>query len=180
MMKKVIGTMLLASVICAGTFLAAQPDEFTFRNGVTWGMSKDEVIGTEDASPSYDGDVDLPDGRILTVLVFEDVTVDGFGASAEYMFTDDTLVCCGYEFEEGADSAILLNSLETKYGESGPVNWEYADSMILSLGGHAEDVKEAEFSCEWNVSDDLYVMMYDVEKGIATAYFNPSAILDKE
>ena len=177
MMKKGIGMMLLASVLCAGTFLASQTDEFTFRNGITWGMSKAEVIGTEGVASSNEDEMDLPDGSKMSFLEIEDVTAAGFGADAEFIFIDDALVCCGYEFEDETDRDKLLKSLEAKYGQSSPVDWEVVFTLTMPLGGDMTYLQNTDFSCEWDVSDDLYMMMYDDDGEIDVVYLDRAAML---
>ena len=182
MTKKVAGTAILACIICAGTCMAAQTDEFTFRNGVTWGMSLADVIAAENITEEPEDRMMLPDGKEMLLLEDEDVTAAGLEADSEYIFVDDALYVCGYEFGDETDIDKLLESMEAKYGVSQPVNWELFAKLMTPLfpdeiESQMSYMQSVEFSCEWDIDEQLYIMLYSDGGDIDLAYFDRADLL---
>ena len=80
-MKRIVSVLLLAVLMlfCA----AAMAEGFSFRNGITWGMTYDEVDATEGAEKdTYESTTD--EGRAIKGLEFQDVSVAGTKADAAF------------------------------------------------------------------------------------------------
>ncbi len=99
--------------------------QFTFRNGITWGMTPIEVLKQED--PSVLDELDDADSLNYMIHHYYNTTFIPFyhpdvsvyhAYSLEYHFVDNELAACSYKFENIVlDYDFLDYALELKYGE---------------------------------------------------------------
>ena len=111
-MKKLIALLLVLALM--GCAALAEAQAFSFRNGVAWGMTVDEVLAAE-GNPEYET-FNSGDG-VMTGLEIDDATAAGVEADLMYNFTNGRLVMCGYEFDaEDVTIDALAEQLAVKYG----------------------------------------------------------------
>jgi hypothetical protein len=100
-----------------------QPTEqiaaFTFRNGIGWNMSTEQVRVLEETPMT---ERTSTAGEWSVMLTNEKVTVSRFAANLIFMFRQNQLRMITYEFSTEKDSVIsfyyLIGALESKYGKS--------------------------------------------------------------
>ena len=125
-MKKIVG--LLYMIVMLLSISAFAEDTFTLHNGITFGMTADEVIQQEQAA-GFEYTVDNQSARKLIIIG----KVAGYDeTSINYIFADDgTLSCMQYTFHNGNQSSVyqaMENTLAKKYGKA-----EYGSLTGLSL-----------------------------------------------
>lgn len=110
--------IVLVSITFFSSALAEEETPFVFRNGITWGMSVEEVQEKEgvwdiEAFYNYDFNCD--------VFPLLGVTVSDFEASLAYCFKDSQLFSCIYAVVDPYSNPnivfdCLIQSLSKKYG----------------------------------------------------------------
>ena len=126
-MKKLVLLVLCVSMLVSSLCVHAEslpvdvsievPQAFSFRNGVTWGMTQKEVIALEGEPTSTNAD--------NTMLIYANVTSAGKKAVVGYTFSSGTLATIVVLFQEKHSSDNLYiqdfddidESLTAKYGE---------------------------------------------------------------
>ena len=106
-MKKLIAIILTLCVLCTGFATFADGEAFSFRNGITFGMSVNDVIAAEN-SRRHDIDWDRTRGADFTELEFEHVTENNVPADLTNLFVDDKLVAIRVDFETRDISAAQI------------------------------------------------------------------------
>ena len=96
-----------------------QVTSFTFRNGIGWNMSTEQVRVLEETPMT---ERTSTTGEWSVMLTNEKVTVSRFAANLIFMFRQNQLRMITYEFSTEKDSVIsfyyLIGALESKYGKS--------------------------------------------------------------
>ena len=88
---------------------------FTFRGGVTWGMSREQVKGLEPVQLT-----ERSQGNWSILYPASPVEVSRYQADLVYMFYEDALKMITYDFGSGggsADYAYLTGALDSVYGD---------------------------------------------------------------
>lgn len=135
-MKKLL-TVLVVLLLAASAIAAAPPEEqeaFTFRNGVVFGMSMEEVIATETVR-YHEIDHEHTHGPVSFVEVeYEHVRENDIRADLEYLFENDRLVAIrlGYETRD-ISYEQLKTELTERYGEAGEVDLELLGNGIYAV-----------------------------------------------
>ena len=116
-MKKLTVT-LLALVMVFALAVASADDVFSFRNGITFGMTEDEVIAKENVQP-HEIDTERTHGPVTFKEVeYENLTDDNVRGDVKYLFHDNKLVAIRVGMETRditAEDATLF--LTEKIGE---------------------------------------------------------------
>lgn len=107
---------------------------FTFGNGITFGMSQEEVIAAE--TGRYEIDYERTRGPVDFVEVeYERATVENIPAEVKYLFAEDQLAAIRVNFETRDVSLFEVRAyLTATYGPEGPV-----DLTLLGNGVYAVD-----------------------------------------
>jgi len=103
-------TLALLIMVCAGGKAAG----FSFRNGVTWGMSRGEVL-TAEGQPRYESERE----NGLDVIEIDRAEQWGADCALEYLFYRDNLVMGRLEYDTRSDSVSvekLIATLTERYG----------------------------------------------------------------
>ena len=136
-MKKLIAILAALCLVCtAFAALAEEKAPFAFSNGVTFGMTEDEVIAAE-GSNAYKKDIEHTHGPVtFTELEYEDIIDAATGAKADrkYLFADGKLAAVRLDFETKHISYDALKSQLSAYGEFGAL-----DVAALGNGIYAVD-----------------------------------------
>lgn len=157
---------------------------FSFRNGITWASTPEDVRQSE----STEGYEDTEDGWFG--ISYSDVPVSNFTADAlVYLFSGDTLLGTWYGFDlnhrtnepalSEEDCIYLKNALSSKYGE--PIT---ADPARLVRVMSAIDEINEEDICQlsnWVLPDGTYIAQMtfeDVSPYQYILYFNEEALLE--
>ena len=133
-MRKILAAVLILMMTAAAGSASAlgfglldtpspQPTEqvtaFTFRNGIGWNMSTEQVKNLEETAMT---ERTSTTGEWSVMLTNEKVTVSRFAANLIFMFRQNQLRMITYEFSTEKDSVIsfyyLIGALEYKYGKS--------------------------------------------------------------
>lgn len=87
---------------------------FTFRNGLRWGMSPEEVLAAEGVS-QFAYTMPISDRMMIQVLL---VNLSKFISDGAYIFVDSRLVMTAFSIESSSadDAAYLAAALEQVYG----------------------------------------------------------------
>ena len=156
-------------------------NEFVFRNGITWGMSQEDVKSREE-TPNDDED-SLPVAGI-TSLFFENIRVGDLTAKdMAYCFFRDKLYMTGYVFwlsnspvSRVAQKKVIKSALESVYGDfsipSEDAKWELTD-IVNALGDSLEPSDLSETAVKtlpdgtvvaYTVfSDNAYIFYYNID-----------------
>lgn len=150
-MKRIPVILLLLAL--AFTACAEEDADFTFREGIAWGMSREEVLAVEGAS-RFDSDEDG-----VYTLEFDDIEQNGVRCDVEYAFMDDALFMASFEYDT-EDVPVtydaLLASLTESYGAPGEMN----DDIKALLDD--DDLEELDAISGWVLENGTRAwLMYD-------------------
>ena len=120
-MKRCIALVILACVLFVSIGIAEDSEKFVFRNGITWGMSLEDVLRTE----GFENPEMFPIRKHFSS--FSEVKVSGMDTSLVYVFDDNSLYACMYAIiDESINSEFafsrLYMSLSSKYGT--PISYD--------------------------------------------------------
>lgn len=139
-MKKLVSILLAALMLlgcCAA--LAEEAAPFTFRGGLHWGMTVDEVIAAEGVQPVRTEEYSYH----ITKVVFENMTVSSYSCTITYWFVDGGL----------AQSEIKLSD-EWSY-------FDYKDPEIVKELSTALDYAYGEAVSADAVADEKLIAAYE-------------------
>ena len=115
---------LLTVLVCLGMLMSFLPscfadaaDSFTFRDGITWGMSEEEVMGCEKGQSSL---FNRTDDGALSILQYEGVQVSTLkNSTLTYIFRDGALSSAIYMLNDAdeATANYIIEAMASKYGE---------------------------------------------------------------
>lgn len=135
-MKKLVSVLLAAlMLLCCGAAMAEASAPFSFRGGLTWGMTAEEVIAIEGVQPAKTEEYSYH----ITKLVFEDRQVSNYNCTITYWFVDGGLQQSQITLEntwnylQYPQPAIIDemgNALSYAYGE--PAAEENADERLTA------------------------------------------------
>lgn len=151
-MKRFIAMTLALVMLSLG--FSAMAEGFTFRNGVTWGMTPEQVQEVEDGEFTITDSVS--DAGIKRVFM-EKQGVEAAGAKAnlEYLFYEDKLMVCVYMFEtEEMSLEKIQAALEAKYGETTEVDVEAINATLETIGA---TIMDDESSAWWSLEDGTLI-----------------------
>lgn len=165
MMKKLL-VMLLAAVLLCGAAMAEEP--FSFRDGLKWGMSPDEVQAVEgefDDKYSFGG---------TDMALIEEGNYEGIDCMLQYMFIDNKFCAFAVGPRYDADSLTqqeleqITAYLTAAYGEPAPAGAVpyLIDKFITNSG--------VEIVTGWQPTKDVYIALIDTYETTALYYFDPS------
>ncbi len=177
-MKKIMAIVLaLLLVGCAALAEAAAQDAgFVFRNGITWGMTPEQVAAAEN-----NPDADAYDDEALCFMKFEDVeALAGLEGDANYIFLNHALVVCGYQFDVvNADLETVLAAMTAEYGEPTDSDPAALNAMLGNLYDSTDELADDAFFAGWTLPDGTYVGMTDSFGDIEVAFLDV-AVLNAE
>ena len=180
-MRKVLSLFLafmFLITMCPASLAAEDNDGFKLRNGIRWGMSKDEVIATlsegEEFSDWQRNDKDaivIPDLKVSSV----------FSEGLICAFTDNRLCLAMYVFESTQPIMQLRLALRKVYGNPEPEDdlenaelslFEMLDET-LAAGEFVSDIELFEW---WKLQDRTIIMLSDIDGELTIRYFNTNYI----
>lgn len=152
-MKKTLAILLLL-VFCF-TALAEEAADFTFsfRNGIAWGMSVEEVLAAE-GNPKCEVE-DEDDAQSIEI---EDVEYGDAKCDLDYEFLDNELFMITLDFDT-EEETITFDDLKAKlvevYGEPG----EFSDEVKAEL--EEEDLEDLDSISSWTLADGTNIWLME-------------------
>lgn len=163
----------------AGLYGSTPSESFTFRGGITWGMSREEVTALEkEASFS---EIDL--GNYLSLSSSGPVRLSRYEANLAYLFSGDTLVMAAYGINESSPevSEGLKQAYDTKYGEEQEASVEVFYGLLQKTGAlpfSEEDIRESTLY-RWDAAGGTQVWMVLENESLVILYVSPEALADE-
>lgn len=165
-MKKLLVMLLATVLLLCGAAMAEEP--FTFRDGLKWGMSPDEVQAVEgefDDEYSFGG---------TNMALIEEGNYEGIDCMLQYMFIDNKFCAFAVGPRYDADSLTqqeleqIAAYLTAAYGEPAPAGAVpyLIDKFITNSG--------VEIVTGWQPTEDVYIALIDTYETTALYYFDPS------
>ncbi len=149
---------------------------FTFRNGLHWGMTPEEVLATEKklAFQSEQPVSDRVIGRILTVKLSK------FDVRGVYFFVDNQLAAVEFFYvgSQNGDATYLGNALQSVYGETeknAPVLKQLA-TAIIAVRGKLDGYANAAYS--WLLPSGTAIQLFDLGGGFDLFYADATVDID--
>ena len=181
--------VLLFGAIPAGAanISGISEDNFVFRDGIKWSMSKEEIRAIEKGNelslfltPRYGYDA----------IGYDNVTFSRFtDAYLLYFFYNDQLSTIMYMVEDGSSSSVeyIYTALTQKYGNTAILDYNekydflknfYAQMNALSYEspGSVEELTREEieeFNIFWKTSDNTLITLLPYDEGIIVLYSQP-------
>lgn len=153
-MKKFLIFALLLALLTVSAL--AEGEAFNLRNGVTWGMSRAQVLEAE-GDPAADSDREAG----FDTLEIEDIDVYGARGELEYWFLEDRLVAAVYDFDFAraeATPAAAEEALRQKYGEPAGTDAARWKALEDILDGESEP-RPTDAFLSWELPDGTYIAL---------------------
>lgn len=127
-------------------------EPFSFRNGITWGMTREQVLEAE-GNPKYETDRD----DVIDIIEIEDVQFGGAECDLEYHFANDALFMAVVEYDDDAkvDFADLRARLTERFGEPGA----FSEAIKAELS--EDELKELDTIASWTLPDGTEVWLME-------------------
>lgn len=170
-----VGLLLIPACIFAEEATTMPPSAFAFRDGITWGISMENVL-TLESGEAYSDSV----GESV-VLRYGQVSVSNYSATLSYIFQDNILVSAFYYFEDSSlrDYFYLLSALSSKYGD--PISPDInRQTTLFCLLGIPEE--EAYKLANWELADGTYIALFSPDgddTDFVLMYFDEESLLLK-
>lgn len=161
-MKKIVALLMVALALCVG-FALAEESSFTFRNGLYWGMSPEEVLAAEGRSAFDVEYINRSQGTSQCLL--QNVSIGSFQAEIVFNFLEERLISAAI-VPEATDAATLEQMMYLVYGQpdTGAITrenvtaaWQIAPNAYVCV---VEDM-----------TDGVYLCYFDAEAGLPTALY---------
>lgn len=133
-MKKLVSVLLAAlMLLCCGAAMAEAPAPFSFRGGLTWGMTAEEVIAIEGVQPDSTEEYSYH----ITKLVYKSRQVSSYTCPVTYWFVDGGLAQAEMKLGVG-ESFYFLDLPETVVDMTNALTYAYGeptgvDAMSVSM-----------------------------------------------
>ena len=170
--------LIIATAAAAVPALSEGTAPFSFRNGITFGMTPDQIVQTEEAANQVQPD-SWRDGQIGTwyVASSNQVAVSQYTANLMYFFGENQMEMAAYDFSSGTTEEMyknLTNAYCTVYGASESVEpAEIVQVMDCFIQGFytEENISSALAWRQKNVTiyqfyygPDAFVVLYNLDK----------------
>ena len=175
-MRRILA-IVLALLLCGAAM--AEGTGFAFRNGITWGMTEDEVLAAEGGAEHQRNEMEPG----LSLIVIEDDMTTGAKGDVNYVFMNGALVMDGYYYHTGDISADELSAaLSEKYGEPAPADIPRFLAVMTALHGETPpDLPEGALFWNWTLEDGTYIVLttsWDTDMDeLSLGYIDEAAIL---
>lgn len=156
MMKKLLLMLMAAVLLLCGAAMAEEP--FTFRDGLKWGMSPDEVQAV-DGEFVYEysfGGTDM--------AVIEEGEHLGLSLDMRYLFIGDQLCCFAVDATMVDQVASLRDAATAAYGEPTNEAVPYLVNKYLTNYGLTP-------TATWMPAEDVYVAMIELGYDMTSLYY---------
>ena len=138
-----------------------QVTSFTFRNGIGWNMSTEQVRVLEETPMT---ERTSTTGEWSVMLTNEKVTVSRFAANLIFMFRQNQLRMITYEFSTEKDSVIsfyyLIGALEYKYGKSKDGEPQAVKNLMDRIDPNHYQTERIQQVHAWAAKDGTGIYLY--------------------
>lgn len=186
-MKKLVSVLLVLMMLLAGSAAFAE-SSFSFRGGLHWGMTLEELIAVEGVQPASTEEYTYH----ITKAVFENMTVSSYNCTITYWFVDgglaqsEILLNRGwnyFDFKKPQIVTDLGNALAYAYGEAADMNAE-ADPKLLTayeaiMDGkptsgiiYANSINYDKLYCYWLPAADSAIAIVGHDEAMFLHYVN--------
>lgn len=175
---KTIRTLLLFVLVCA-MILAAVPalaeSAFTFRNGITFGLSVEQLVQAESGDPDTWHSMALSHWQVISPP--DKITYADREAALLFFMIEDQMELIAYDFmsaDSEEDYNAVCEALSAEFGENQPVSSaEVAQLMdCFSPGFYKED--DITSSVFW-AQEGVKVLQFCYQEGsFVVMYMNPA------
>ena len=170
-MKRALA-IVLALLLCGAAL--AEETGFVIRNGITWGMSEEEAMQTEN-NPRISEEEQQDEIRKKVRL--SDVYVAGAMGDLELYFINDALITCEYLFSPNIFTVdYLAKALSSRYGEEcEPDNGMILEAVTMLVG---EEIPEDQLwpsgvdHHHWQLEDGTAIALVGDSFGIYVLYLD--------
>ena len=146
---------------------------FTFRNGIGWNMSTEQVSTLETAPMN-----ERTSGEWSVMMTAEKVAVSRFAADLVFIFRQNQLRMITYEFNYNHDSVIsfyyLIGALEFKYGKSQDAEPQIVKNLMDRIDPNHYQTERIQQVHAWTDKDGtgIYLYYFDTDR-FAILYASP-------
>ena len=146
---------------------------FTFRNGIGWNMSTEQVSTLETAPMN-----ERTSGDWSVMMTAEKVAVSRFAADLVFIFRQNQLRMITYEFNYNNDSVIsfyyLIGALEFKYGKSQDAEPQIVKNLMDRIDPNHYRTERIQQVHAWTDKDGtgIYLYYFDTDR-FAILYASP-------
>lgn len=146
---------------------------FTFRNGISWNMSTEQVSALETAYMN-----ERTSGEWSVMMTAEKVAVSRFTADLVFIFRQNQLRMITYEFNTDKDSVIsyyyLIGALEFKYGKSQDADPQAVKNLMDRVDPNHYRTDRIQQVHAWTDKDGtgIYLYYFDADR-FAILYASP-------
>ncbi len=136
------------------------PNAFRFRDGIRWGMNKQQVQALE-MTPMTERNSE--DNTLSIMKTNGKVPVSRFTADLVFMFRQDRLLMITYEFKSPTlanDYAYLTAALSSLYGEQTPAEPMKIKALMDAINPNLYVTEKIREACAWSASDGTTVYLY--------------------
>ena len=165
-----VGFGLLSTPVPQAT---EQIPAFTFRNGIGWNMSTEQVSTLETAPMN-----ERTSGEWSVMVTKEKVSVSRFSAELVFIFRQNQLRMITYEFNNSSDSVIsfyyLIGALESKYGKSQDAEPQIVKNLMDRIDPNHYQTERIQQVHAWTDKDGtgIYLYYFDTDR-FAILYASP-------
>ena len=172
-MKKLL-FCVLAMILMLSCSALSEGAPFTFRNGVQFGMSMDQVIACEGSEP---GEHDfLTEDSPWECLEWYDVPVSRFSAQLNYIFNGDQLKLAVYDFynrlhADSGDVDYLKAAIDEVYGEGVISEPEEILAIMNMLVPGLYNLDSFDYRYIWRLDGvRVFLLSYENERSYSLMY----------
>ena len=146
---------------------------FTFRNGISWNMTTEQVSTLETAPMN-----ERTSGEWSVMVTTEKVAVSRFAAELVFIFRQNQLRMITYEFNYNNDSVIsfyyLIGALEFKYGKSQDAEPQTVKNLMDRIDPNHYRTERIQQVHAWTDKDGtgIYLYYFDTDR-FAILYASP-------
>lgn len=161
--------LLTALLLCAAVPALAE-DAFSFRGGVHWDASPDDVALAEGGISDY-----LYEMGDVFAFGYEGISVSRYTAYLAYAFLQGKLQVIGYQIRGGEeDIAYLTTALRKVYGEETEADLDYLADTLTNLMNQRYTARQFGSARAWEAGDGTRIYLAAEENAVSIYYLNPS------
>ena len=151
----------------------AEAEPFTFRGGITWGMSPEEVIALEGEEYSEMENNGHP------IIGYLDVEISQYKGGLVYFFDDNQLALCVYSITDGnlnEEYDYLKKVYSGKYGEAQDFEWKKFKIFMNNINLPLHEETCVYTLCKWILADGTQIWLGQQDPdGIFIFYIEPGS-----
>ena len=180
MMNIKLRLLALAAALVTLLTLGAEAEGFSFRGGVTWDATMDEVMALEEENAPSLEDEYIPGFPKLVEI--RNAKVAGMTASSlAYLFREGLLIAFLYDFSAHteADFQTLKTALTAKYGEPSASDPQAAAARLNAIAGQ-EFVKPEDLKgyAQWGIDGVTNIFITYIQPDNFTIFYENRQRMD--